>query len=89
MTIRWLDGLASDARMRTAANGAAKLLREPSTSTAGDEVTLTLDAPYGDVESSTSTGFTAQAKNTILVEAQDFTNLQQEYNKLMFKKHEV
>ena len=59
------------------------------TSTAVDEVTLTPDAPYGDVESSTSTGFTAQAKNTILVEAQDFTNLQQEYNKLMFKKHEV
>jgi len=63
-----------------------------------DSAALTLDAPYGDVESSTSTGLTPRAsvvggKNIpvggIVVEAQDFTNLQQEYNKLMFKKHEV
>ena len=67
-----------------------------------DSAALTLDAPYGDVESSTSTGLTPPVggknipvggKNIpvggIVVEAQDFTNLQQEYNKLMFKKHEV
>jgi len=60
-----------------------------------DSAALTLDAPYGDVESSTSTGLTPPVggKNIpvggIVVESQDFTNLQQEYNKLMFKKHEV
>jgi len=69
----------------------------PQTSPGGikDSAALTLDAPYGDVESSTSTGLTPPVggKNIpvggIVVEAQDFTNLQQEYNKLMFKKHEV